>query len=325
MSYPTPELPPPADPLGETLHLLRPIGTLYCQGAFSAPFGIAIPDLSGVMTFLVVMSGRCWVESDDGERCPVTEGELVLIPHGRPHVISSDPSVTPARLFDLPVEKVSDRYERMVYGGGGEVVRTMYGVVRFDDVAAQNLIRLLPSIIRIDAGDGDACGWLNSTVRFIAAEAAALRPGGETVITRLADIVVIQAIRAWLDRAPEADQGWLAALKDRQIGGALALVHRAPERAWSVDALARQVGMSRSAFAARFADMVGQSPMRYVTWWRMQLARARLLEGKQTISAIAAALGYESEAAFGRAFKRVFGLSPGGIRRQPPPTLALTA
>jgi AraC-like DNA-binding protein len=142
-----------------------------------------------------------------------------------------------------------------------------------------------------------------------------LRPGGETVITHLADILIIQAIRSWLDSAPDANRGWLAALRDKQIGRALAAIHRQPEKAWSVDSLAREVGMSRSGFSARFTQLVGNSAMRYLTRWRMQLARAQLAEGTTQISQIADRLGYQSEAAFCRAFKREFGISPGSFRR----------
>ena len=322
MTKPDPLLPEPADPLGETLHMLRLTGTLYCRGEFSAPFAIEIPKLDRVMTFLVVTSGRCWLEVRGSEPQLLEQGSLTLIPHGVPHIISSDPKVPAEPLFDLPIEKISDRYETMRHGGGGTLTRTMYGVVRFDDVAAQHLVRLLPETIQIDGWDDDAGGWLHNTLRFIACEAARLKPGGETVITRLADVVVIQAIRSWLEKSPEANQGWLAALRDHQIGRALALIHRAPAQEWSVAALSREAAMSRSAFSARFTEMVGVSPGRYLTDWRMHIARTRLLDSTDPISVISGELGYQSEAAFCRAFKRTFDVSPGSLRRtgtQAPP------
>jgi len=315
MTKPDPLLPEAADPLGETLHMLRLTGTLYCRGEFTAPFAIAIPEFEGVMTFLVVTSGRCWLQIEGGEPRLLEQGSLALIAHGQPHIVSSSPEVPAEPLFDLPVEKISERYEHMRYGGGGELTRTMYGVVRFDDVAAQHLIKLLPDVIQIDSWEDDASGWLQSTLRFIASEAAQLKPGGETVITRLADVVIIQAIRSWIDRSPEAAQGWLAALRDNQIGRALALIHRAPERDWNVESLSDEASMSRSAFSARFTKMVGSSPGRYLTEWRMQVARTRLLESAVPLSVISFELGYQSEAAFCRAFKRMFGVSPGSLRR----------
>lgn len=315
MAKPTPVLPESTDPLGETLHMLRLTGTLYCRGEFTAPFSIEIPDLEGVMTFLVVTSGRCWLQVTDAEPRLLDQGNLALIPHGIPHIVSSDPTLQPDPLFELPVEKISDRYEHMRHGGGGELTQTMYGVIRFDDVAARQLLRLLPKTIYIDGWHDDAGGWLQSTLRFIASEAASLKPGGETVITRLADVVVIQAIRSWLEHSPDADQGWLGALRDRQIGRALALIQKDPANDWSVATLADAVAMSRSAFSARFTQLVGMSPGRYLTDWRMQVARKRLLDSGDSVAVIASDLGYQSEAAFCRAFKRTFDLSPGSVRR----------
>jgi AraC-like DNA-binding protein len=135
------------------------------------------------------------------------------------------------------------------------------------------------------------------------------------VITHLADILIIQAIRSWLDSAPDANQGWLAALRDKQIGRALSAIHRAPEKAWSVTSLAKEAGMSRSGFSARFTDLVGDSVMRYLTQWRMRLARSHLLDQSESLSLLAERVGYQSEAAFCRAFKREFGVSPGNVRK----------
>lgn len=328
MSKPDPFIPETSDPLAETLHMLRLTGSLYCRGMFTAPWAIAVPRLEGVMTFLVVTSGACWLRLEGLEPRLMQQGSLVLIPHSTPHVISSAPDLAGDPLFDLPVEKVSERYEIMRHGGGGELTRTMYGVVRFDDVAAEHLLGLLPQMISIDSWDDRTGGWLQSTLRFIANEAASLKPGGETVITRLSDVVVIQAIRSWLETAATSETGWLAALRDPQIGRSLALMHRQPGNDWSVETLAARAGMSRSAFAARFSDLVGETPLKYLTEWRMRLARSRLIETNDALAAISMDLGYQSEAAFCRAFKRVFGRPPGSIRRgagdQPPPIYAVS-
>lgn len=320
MTTATPQLPPPADPLSETLHLLRLTGTLYCRAELTAPWGIDIPPLAGFMTIQIVTSGDCWLDVDGAEPLRLRRGSLTLIPHGTRHRIRSDRRTDTEPLFDLPVEKISERYEIMRYGGGGAFTHVTYGVMRFDHVAAQRLTDQLPNVIHIDGWNEEDGSWLQSTLRFIAREASTPRPGGETVITRLADILVIQAIRSWLDSAPEADRGWLAALRDERIGGALALIHKMPERDWSVDQLARNVGMSRSAFSARFTDLVGESAMRYLTRWRLQLARAHLLESRDPLSVVAERFGYQSEAAFSRAFKRMFGAAPGSLRRTDVPS-----
>ena len=302
------------DPLGETLHLLRLTGTLYCRSELTAPWGVDLPAFEGCMMFHVVTAGHCWLEVEGDEPRLLQQGSLALVPHGTGHRIRSSQTAEAEPLFDIPVEQVSDRYEIMRYGGAGDLTHLTCGVVRFDHVAGQQLIALLPRVLQIDTWADDEGSWLQSTLRFIAREARELRPGGETVITHLADILIIQAIRSWIDSAPQADRGWLAALRDDQVGRALAAIHREPEKDWSVALLAKEVGMSRSGFSARFTSLVGESAMRYLTEWRMQLARAQLLETSDSLSVLADRLGYQSEAAFSRAFKRVFGVPPGSLR-----------
>ncbi len=165
--------------------------------------------------------------------------------------------------------------------------------------------------MRGGSADGD---WFGQTVRFIAAEAKQLRVGGETIITRLADVLVVQAIRSWIEREPEARTGWLGAVQDRQIGQAIALIHRRPEHAWTLAALAREVGMSRSALSARFKEQVGEPVMRYLATWRMQLALTSLRRDRVDLGALAERVGYQSESAFNRAFKRHVGVPPGAAR-----------
>ena len=316
MSRGSPELPPTIDPLGEALHLLRLTGTLYCRAELTAPWGIDLPPFEGCMMFHVVTAGRCRLEIEGEEPRLLQQGSLALVPHGAGHCIRSDSTADAEPLFDIPVEKVSDRYEIMRHGGGGDFTHMTCGVVRFDHVAAEHLIALLPKVLQVDTWDDDGDSWLQSTLRFISREAKALRPGGETVITRLADILVIQMIRSWIDSVPESDRGWLGALRDPQVGRALTSIHREPERGWSVASLAREAAMSRSAFSARFTKLVGQSAMRYLTQWRMQLARTHLRETSEPLSVLAERVGYESEAAFCRAFKRMFGVPPGSVRRE---------
>ena len=308
------KIPAFTDPLGETLHLLRLTGTLYCRSELTAPWGVDLPAFEGCMMFHVVTAGHCWLEVEGDEPRLLQQGSLALVPHGTGHRILSSQTAEAEPLFDIPVEQVSDRYEIMRYGGAGELTHLTCGVVRFDHVAGQQLIALLPRVLQIDTWADDEGSWLQSTLRFIAREARELRPGGETVITHLADILIIHAIRSWIDSAPQADRGWLAALRDDQVGRALAAIHREPEKDWTVALLAKEVGMSRSGFSARFTSLVGESAMRYLTQWRMQLARAQLLETSDSLSVLADRLGYQSEAAFSRAFKRVFGVSPGSLR-----------
>ncbi|MEV0561783.1 AraC family transcriptional regulator [Dactylosporangium sp. NPDC050588] len=307
-------LPPAADPLGEALHLLRLTGTLYCRSELTAPWDIAVPALDGLMALLVVTAGEAVLEVDGEPPRTLRPRGLTLIPHGTPHRVHSGQRGSRATpLFDIPVERVSERYELLRHGGGGALTRVTYCVLRCDHVPARRLVAQLPPVLHVDGWDDDG-GWLHSTLQLIAAEATALRPGGETVLTRLADVLVVQAIRGWLDTAPEAHQGWLAALRDEHLGRALAAMHRAPEAPWSVESLAREAAMSRSAFSARFTALLGEPVMQYVTQWRMQLAHTHLQQSPEPLSQVAHRFGYASEAAFSRAFSRTFGVSPGAVR-----------
>lgn len=308
-----PVSPTPADPLGEALHALRLTGTLYCRAELTAPWAIAMPAFDGLMTFLVVTTGDCWLDLG-GVRRRLGPGSLTLVPHETAYVVRSDPCVAPRPLFEIPVERITDRYEIMRFGGGGELTQVTCGVVRFEHATARRLIASLPDLVHVDSWD-DPGGWLTSTLQLIAREASALRPGGDTVLTRLADVLVIQAIRAWLESSPESEQGWLGALRDEHVGRALATMHRAPGKAWTLARLAKEVGMSRSAFAERFTELVGEPAITYLTSWRMQLAWEALETTTDSVAEIAERLGYRSDAAFVRAFRRTHGITPGAVRR----------
>ncbi|WP_266168173.1 AraC family transcriptional regulator [Dyella subtropica] len=304
------------DPLGEALHFLRMSGTFYCRSEFTAPWGLELPLMPQCLMFHVVTTGQCWLEVDGDPPWLLQPGDLALVSHGEGHRLVSAPGATAAPLFELPREMISERYEVLRQGGGGASTSLVCGAVRFDHPAAHQLIQLLPKVIRIQPQPSSQTDWIRDTLRFMAAEAETLRPGGETVITRLADILVIQAIREWIERDPAAQTGWLGALQDKQIGRALLLIHREPARAWTLAMLASETAMSRSAFAARFTELVGTPAMHYIGRWRMHMALTRLKESQIAIADLADQLGYQSEAAFNRAFKRYIGVPPGTARRQ---------
>ena len=306
---------PPADPLGEALHFLRMNGAFYCRSDLTAPWGLTLPPMPGYMWFHVVTSGRVWLETEEDHAEWVQPGELALVPHGKGHRLRSDLEAPAPDILELPLEQVSHRYEVLRYGGGGALTILICGAVRFDHPAARNLVEILPQTIHIHASESPQIEWMQSTLRLMAAEAKELRPGGEAVMTRLADILVIQAIRSWIETDPAARTGWLGALRDRQIGRAMALIHREPARAWTVASLARELAMSRSSFAARFSELVEEPAMQYLTRWRMQIALNALEEEGATVGELASRLGYRSEAAFARAFKRVIGMPPGAVKR----------
>jgi AraC-like DNA-binding protein len=313
---------PPVDPLGEALHSLRMSGAFYCRSELSAPWGVAVPAMAGYLLFHFVAAGRCRLEVPGAEARELRAGDLVLVPHGDGHRILSDAGALAEPLFDIPRESANERYEVIRHGGGGAPVTLICGAVRFGHPTATHMVRLLPRLICIDPGCSPHDDWLQSTLRFMAAEARALQPGGEAVMTRLADIVVIQAIRSWIAHDPAAQTGWLAGLQDRQIGRAIAAIHRDPAQGWTLDALASECAMSRSAFAARFTELVGMPPMQYLSHWRMHIARTWLEEHDEPLASLAERVGYQSEAAFSRAFKRLVGMPPGAVarRRQTLPT-----
>ena len=307
---------PPSDPLGEALHFLRMNGAYYCRSELTAPWGLTLPPTPGYLWFHVVTAGRLCLQTGKARQDWIQLGDLALVPHGDGHVLRSEPGAPAPDILDLEREPVSDRYEVLRHGGGGAPTGLICGAVRFEHPAAGKLVEILPSTIHVAASSSPHLEWMHSVLRLMASEASELRPGGEAVITRLGDILVIQAIRAWIDSDPAAQRGWLGALQDPQIGRAISLIHRDPARHWTVGSLADELAMSRSAFAARFTELVGEPVMSYVARWRMHVAVAALKDEGATIAQLADRLGYRSEAAFSRAFKRVIGAAPGAIRRR---------
>ncbi len=313
------------DPLGEALHLLRMNGTFYCRSEMSAPWALALPPRQRCLSFHVVTAGHCWLEAEGEPPLYLGPGDLALVPHGEGHRLCSELGTPAPQADELRHELISDRYALLRHGGGGAHTSLVCGAVRFDHPAAHHLIEVLPKLIHVESASSShlaMADWMQSTLRLMALEAKELRPGGETVITRLADILVIQAIRSWIERDPAAQTGWLGALQDKHVGRAIALIHREPARPWTVASLASEVAMSRSGFAARFTELVGEPAMQYVTRWRMHVALTLLQEDDAPLGALASRLGYQSEAAFSRAFKRFMGYSPGAARRPPSADLA---
>lgn len=309
------EAPPTGvDPVGEALHRLRVTGVFYCQTEADGPWAVDMPAFGDCVSFHVVTAGECWVEVPGTQAARVHVGELALVPHGRGHRLASAPGVPSlGRVDELPQELVTENYSILRHHGIGARTELVCGVLTIDGPGARPLLELLPGVVHVQAAGPGA--RIASTLDLMAVEIARPRPGGEAVTTRLADILVIQAIRAWLDEQRDT-HGWLGALRDPQIGAAVRAVHRRPDHGWTVAALAREAAMSRSAFAARFTEVVGVPAMRYVQTWRMHVATDLLRRG-EPVSSVASATGYESVPAFSRVFKTATGRSPGVVRRAP--------
>ena len=286
MQSPT-ELPPPADPLGEALHLLRLTGCVYARSELTAPWGMDLPPLEGHMAFHIVTRWPL-LAGDRRQRAPSARARRLgaRTPWSRSTAWWTASAARASTSSTCPIERISERYEFLRYGGGGDECRLICVVVRLDHAAAERLVDALPPVLQLDAwaGGGRIVGS-PTPLRFIAREAETLRPGGETVITRLADILVIQIVRHWIETTSDIDTGWLAALRDDQLGRAIAAMHREPGSDWTLESLARTAAMSRSGFAARFTEVVGEPAMRYLTRWRLVLARTALRECRRPPSA----------------------------------------
>lgn len=305
------------DVLTDVLQTVRVSSVCYGRVELSAPWGVEVAS-SEAASFHVVLRGNCWLEVEGRtDMVPLTSGDLFALPHGHGHVLRDAPDTKARPLHDLigscPAEVGGTlRVGDSASGVGSTLV---CGAFEFEDRRHNPLLSVLPSLVLIRGEDGRAVQWLEPTLQFMACEAASGRPGARTVISRLADILFIQIVRGFLASTPETRRGWLRALTEPQIGTALSLIHQNPQHPWTVAALASKVGMSRSTFAGRFAELVGEPPLHYVTRWRMQKAAALLRGGAATLGDIADRVGYESEAAFSKAFKRWVGTAPGAYRK----------
>lgn len=303
-----------SDVLTDILTSLRLRGGVHFRCEFSAPWGMAMK-ASAVAEFHLVTRGQCWLRLQQRkEAIPLLAGDVVVLPHGDPHALVDSPDGRAAPAEKIVGRQSLDHYGPVVFGGDGIPAEILCGYFEFDRISRHPLVSALPNLIHVRTADADEFEWLQTAVRFIGRETRQPRPGADAVVRRLVEVLFIQVLRAYVQQV-DMPPGILAALADKPIGAALGLLHGAPERRWSLAALGRQVAMSRSAFAARFAQLVGQPPMEYLAHRRMEKARELLRAGTLSTAAIAAAVGYQSEAAFGKAFKRVIGSSPGAYRR----------
>lgn len=297
--------------------MLRMRGVFYCRSELTEPWGLEMPAIADSVSFHVPTVGSCWLRVDGVPPVELRAGDLALVPHGRGHEILSSPDVRSSPRVDLlPQHFVGPHYSVLQHGGGGRATQLVCGVVAFDDLAARELMRSFPSVLTVRADEPVMASSVRDTLRLMADELTRTQPGAEAVATRLSDILVVQAIRAWLAHDPSARDGWLLALQDDRIGTALEAMHADPGGDWSLEELARTATMSRSAFSARFTGLLGEAPMAYLTRWRMNLAADRLRDDRATVAQVAAEVGYRSEAAFTRAFARTIGTTPGAVRRQ---------
>jgi len=297
------------------LHSIRFRSSAYYRPELRAPWGFNI-DVRGP-TFHIVSHGKCWIEVN-GVAKPVqlSAGDFVVLPRSDSHIVRDFPTTPVVDYFDFLKGRAPDKQGVFSAGGEGSVARLVCGGMRSENGATDPLLAVLPPLIHFKGGGEDAAPGLRTTVSHIFEELGSGRSGAAAIVTRLTDILFMQAVRAYLDENIDtAESGWLAALRDQQIGRALVLLHDKPHQPWTVAELADRVALSRSAFAVKFTQLVGEPPLRYLTRLRLNVATARLRSGNDKLSVIAAAAGYDSVPAFAKAFKRHIGMTPGEYRQ----------
>lgn len=303
------------DELSAVLQDLRLAGAHYCRCEISEPWGIELPSRREA-TFHFVVDGRCWLVTGTEEPIMLEAGDFVLLPRGGAHQLVAALGARTRRIEELSPERLGDTTYRLHTGGRGRRSLLVCCGVTFQEPAVHPLLELMPPVLVVRARVGHE-PTLPSLLNAMADEVSAQRVGAATVMTRLADIIITRVLRVWVESRCGAATGWLAAIRDPQIGKALAAFHRQPRKAWSLPALAAIAHLSRSAFSRRFTNAVGVPPAKYVARWRMHLASGWLRAERLTIAQIAARLGYQSEASFSRTFKRVLGASPSAFRTKP--------
>lgn len=284
-----------------------------------------IPGAEHVMEYHAVVEGSCWASIPGGSSAHLTAGDIVMVPHGDPHVVSSGPGMRGAPALEWFKEASFDELPLRVEYNGVAVPRgesparagnttVICGFLGCDLRPFNPLIAALPRLLHLRAADDDG-GWISQFMRQAVSESRARRPGGSVMLARMSEMMFVDAVRRYADRLPAGQAGWLAGLRDRFVGRALALLHGQPGRDWSIEEVSREIGLSRSALHERFVELIGVAPMQYLAQWRMQAATRLLMETHATVAAIAVEVGYESEAAFTRAFKRMVGKPPAAWRR----------
>jgi AraC-like DNA-binding protein len=316
-----------SDVLSDVLRAVRLTGAVYFDFEFSSPWvaeappsreiaAIVMPGAERVIEYHLIARGSCWGQVAGAQPFRLNEGDLLILPQGDAHTLSSAPkmrAIPDLAMFARPATPLPIVHE--VGGGGPDRTRVVCGFLGCDQRPFNPLLTALPPAIHLPAiGIQPTGGWLGTVLNIAISESGRARAGSENILARLSELMFVEAIRRYIESLPEGGGGWLSGLRDPMVGQALGALHAKPADAWTVEGLAHAVGASRSVLAERFTELVGQPPMQYLALWRMQLASRLLTEGGH-VAAVAAAVGYESGAAFSRAFKKVVGQAPASWRR----------
>ena len=316
------------DALSDVLRVARMTGGVFLHAEFFAPWCVATqvsaehctPALGAaphIIPYHYVLDGELQLRmaEEGGERVTLAAGEVVVLPRNDLHYMGSDLDRRPVPGSELLRLPARGELWAMRHGGDGARTRVVCGFLGCDGPDTNPVLTSLPPLLKLTLGDGAAAEWIRSTLRFAAEEIAAGRPGSETVLEKVSELLFVEAVRRHAERLPDGETGWLAGLRDPYVARTLALIHRDVARPWTVDELGREVGLSRSALADRFIRLLGLPPIHYLARWRMQVATQRLRSTAASLAEVADMVGYESEAAFSRAFKKTFGIAPATWRR----------
>jgi AraC-like DNA-binding protein len=307
------------------LRVIRLSGVITFQTELTAPWGLSVPPAAALanlfhlqtrrlISFHAVAAGSCVSRLDGTER--LDQGDVVMYPHGDAHVLASDETVVPTPVGGLLPPLSPEQLAVVRHGGGGSMTRLVCGFVHCDDAVFNPLSAGLPKVLCGRSRGGNGPSPLQGLLQLVLSEAATPRAGTTTLLTRLTELMFVEVLRGFMESLPAEQTGWFAGLRDPFVGRALQRLHAEPDRDWTVDALGRAVGLSRSALVDRFNALIGQPPMTYLTHWRIQLATQLLRDSHASVADIASQVGYGSEAAFSRAFRRVVGVPPAAWRRQ---------
>ncbi|CAN5168413.1 AraC family transcriptional regulator [soil metagenome] len=314
------------DALSEALRVVRMVGAVFINARFTAPWCYQSPHASAsapllepgaerVVIYHMITEGQCFVEMDGQEPLAVSAGDVLIFTQGDAHRMTSAPGLEPASGARLH-EVLSRRPRQLNYGGGGQTTRLICGYLACDARFARLLLAGLPPLVCVNVRSSSIGEWLESSLRYALAEARSPRPGGAGVLAKLSEILFIEALRLHVRQGSSRHGGWLAAIGDRTVGIALSEMHRKPAHAWTIEELARIAGTSRSVLAERFHALVGSTPIQYLTQWRMLLAANLLDRSNALLAKIAEDVGYLTDTAFSRAFRREFGSPPATWRRR---------
>lgn len=312
------------DALSEVLRVVRLNSAVFFNARFSAPWSFTSPDASSVMQtlhpgterlviFHLLTEGECRVEVEGMPPGVLRAGEIIVFPHGDAHFMASESNVPPAPPADLP-GLLRRGPREMRFGGGGAATKFICGYLSCDPRLCRPILNALPRVLTVSLRGQGEPGWLESSIRYAVAEAASSRPGGAGVLAKLSEVLFIETLRRYMEQLPPGHTGWFAGVRDQVVGKVLALMHARPAQSWTVESLATECGISRSVLAERFTHYVGQSPMHYLTRWRMALAAGMLQTSSMSITHVAQDVGYETEPGFSRAFRREFGAPPAAWR-----------